>query len=45
MLLSNLYGYFPGYCVTAGSAGAQLTLQECTGDSQTWILPLLPVLP
>ena len=41
LLMSNL----SGYCVTEGNAGAQLTLQECTGDSQTWTLPLLPVLP
>lgn len=41
MLQSNL----SGYCVTEGSAGAQLTLQECSGNSQIWTLPLLPVLP
>lgn len=34
-----------GYCLTWGNLGAQLALQDCTGDSQTWVLPTLPMLP
>lgn len=46
MLRTNLsVSYLDGYCVTWGNSGAPLTLQDCTGNSQIWILPLLPVLP
>lgn len=33
-----------GYCMTEGSAGAQLTMQPCTADN-IWLVPQIPVLP
>jgi hypothetical protein len=41
--------YNSGYCLTEGSAGAQLTVVDCSTQgpfgNQFWSLPLLPLLP